>query len=55
MESNIGSYICDLIMLSVNADCVIINSGRFEFNLNSLLIFCTYLVRYIVIYFYNNE
>lgn len=27
MESNIGSYICDLIMLSVSADCVIINSG----------------------------
>ncbi len=27
MESNIGSYICDLIMLSVKADCVIINSG----------------------------
>lgn len=27
MESNIGSYICDLIMLSVNSDCVIINSG----------------------------
>ena len=27
MESNIGSYICDLIMLSVAADCVIINSG----------------------------
>jgi 5'-nucleotidase len=27
MESNIGSYICDLIMLAVNADCVIINSG----------------------------
>ena len=27
LESNIGNFICDLILLSMGCDCVIINSG----------------------------
>ncbi len=27
MESNMGNFICDLVLAEFNADCVIINSG----------------------------